>query len=230
MNRRFLFLIFTVLICFALRAQTQLKDIDQSKIKQKSIRNFLNKQIESGIIYFEDFQPSVTAQTDSDSFDFNEHVFKIKQPQSDTWNAYLSAHPAKIWQGRIVSCGLIYSPRKKQIIFPDDAYTGLEVGQIFFVEMRLIFRLAKFPVCFMVTGIDAIKQTITFSYVASGSSKGSQTIRLISKGNGETKIIHSSIHQTQNALRDKTLYPIYHRKAIGEVHKNIKKQLLKNQI
>jgi len=230
MSRLFHLLVFTILICFSLQAQTQLSAVDVSKIEQKSIRDFLKKQIEGGIIYFEDFQPSVNTQTDSASFDFNEHVFNIKQSRYEAWNAYLSAHPAKIWQGRIVSCGLIYSPRKKQVIFPEDTYPGLEVGQIFFVEMRLIFRLAKFPVCFIVTGIDDRKQTISFSYVASGSSKGAQTIRLISNGKGETRIIHSSIHQTQNALRDKTLYPIYHRKAIGEVHRNIKKQFTSNQI
>ena len=224
MSSRFLLLVFIVLICFSLRAQTPLRAVDLSKIKQKSIGDFLKKQIEGGVIYFEDFQPSVTAQTDSACFDFNEHQFKLKQPRTEAWKAYLSAHPAKIWQGRIVSCGLIYLPRKKQVIFPEDAYPGLEVGQIFFVEMRLIFRLAKFPICFMVTRIDENKQTISFSYVASGSSKGAQTIQLIDNGNGETKIKHSSIHQTENVLRDKTLYPIYHRKAIGEVHKNIKKQ------
>jgi hypothetical protein len=74
----------------------------------------------------------------------------------------------------------------------------------------------------MVTQIDERHHAITFSYVSSGSSKGAQTIRLTDDGKGGTNIIHSSIHQTENVLRDKTLYPIYHRKAIKEVHRNIK--------
>jgi len=76
-----------------------------------------------------------------------------------------------------------------------------------------------------VTKIDESKHAITFSYVSSGPSKGSQTIRLIDDGKGGTEIIHSSIHQTENVLRDKTLYPIYHKKAIKEVHRNIRKLL-----
>jgi len=78
----------------------------------------------------------------------------------------------------------------------------------------------------MVTQIDEIKHTIAFSYISTGSSKGSQTIRLIDDGNGETEILHSSIHQTENLLRDRTLYPVYHRKAIKEVHRNISNILM----
>lgn len=207
------------------QAQTRLSDLDTGRIKQKSIRNFLTSQEESGIAHFEDFRPSVTTQTDTSQFDYNIHQFQLKHAPELAWNAYLTAHPAQIWQGKVVSCGLIYSPVNKRAIFPNDKYPGLETGQIFFIEMRVLCGLVKFPVCFMVTNIDESKQSITFSYVLSGSSKGSQTIRLIDNGKGGTEILHSSIHQTENAFRDKTLYPIYHKKAIKEVHRNIRKLL-----
>ncbi len=213
---------------FSSAAQTRLSDIEPSGIKQKSIRLFLKQQQDKGIIFFEDFRPSVTDQTDSSLFDSNVHHFKLRQAQDKAWNAYLSAHPATVWQGKIVSCGLIYSPSLKKTIFPTDDYPGLEVGQIFFIEMRVLCRLVKFPVCFMVSGIDRGKQTISFSYVESGASRGAQTIRLTENRNGETQIIHSSIHLTQNKLRDKTLYPIYHKKAISEVHRNIRRILGQN--
>jgi len=216
--------IFT-LASFPGEAQTRLSDINTGRIKQKSIRNFLKTQIEKGIVSFEDFQPSVTTQTDSSQFDSNIHHFRLRQTPEAGWNAYLTAHPAKIWQGKVVSCGFIYSPKSKNVIFHDDSYPGLEPGQIFFIEMRVLCGIVKFPVCFMVTNIDESQHAITFSYVSSGRSKGSQTIRLINNGNGETKILHSSIHQTENVLRDKTLYPIYHKKAIKEVHRNIRKLL-----
>jgi len=216
--------IFT-LASFPGEAQTHLSDINTSRIKQKSIRNFLKSQIEKGIVNFEDFKPSVDTQTDSSQFDSNIHHFCLLQTPEVGWNAYLTAHPARIWQGKVVSCGFIYSPVNKRVIFHDDSYPGLEPGQIFFIEMRVLCGIVKFPVCFMVTKIDKNKQAITFSYVSSGPSKGSQTIRLIDDGNGGTEILHLSIHQTENWLRDKTLYPIYHKKAIKEVHRNIRKLL-----
>jgi hypothetical protein len=218
-------LIIFILTSFTTHAQTRLSDIENNRIKQKSIRAFLKNQIEKGIVNFEDFRPSVDAQTDSSQFDSNIHRFHLQQTPAVAWNAYITAHPAKIWQGRIVSCGFIYSPVNKRIIFADDKYPGLESGQIFFIEMRVLCGLVKFPVCFIVTRINESEHSITFSYVSSGSSKGAQTIRLIDSGKGETEILHSSIHQTENVLRDQTLYPIYHRKAIKEVHRNINKIL-----
>jgi hypothetical protein len=226
--QRYILIIF-ILTAFTTEAQTQLSDIDTSHIKQKSIRYFLKNQTEKGTVNFEDFRPSVTDQTNTSQFDFNVHHFCLKQSLSKSWNAYLTAHPAQIWQGKVVSCAFIYSPIGKCIIFPNDRYPGLETGQIFFIEMRVLFGLMKFPVCFMVTKIDESKFTITFSYVSSGPSKGSQTIRLIDNGKGGTKILHSSIHKTESVLRDKTLYPIYHKKAIKEVHRNIKK-LIENML
>lgn len=221
----------SILIIFSLvtsvgYAQTPLSNTDNSRIKQKSIRIFLKSQIEKGIVNFEDFRPSIDAQTDTNKFDSNIYRFQLQQTPAAAWKVYIKAHPAKIWQGRIVSCGFIYSPVNKRIIFADDKYPGLENGQIFFIEMRVLCGLVKFPVCFMVTKIDESQHSITFSYVSSGSSKGAQTIRLTDSGKGETEILHSSIHQTENVLRDQTLYPIYHRKAIKEVHQNISKILL----
>ena len=233
--QRYILIIF-ILMTYASQAQTRLSDTDTSRIKQKSIRNFLKSQIDSGVVNFEDFKPSVDERIDSSQFDSNIHLFRLRQAQAplrqaqgslqkttaSAWNAYLTAHPATVWQGKIVSCGFIYSPVSKRVIYPDDKFPGLETGQIFFVEMRVLFGLVKFPVCFMVTQIDENKHTIAFSYVSSGASKGAQTIRLTDDAKSGTKIIHSSIHQTENILRDKTLYPIYHRKAIKEVHQNIK--------
>ena len=220
-SKNYILVIF-ILAISGVQAQTRLSEIDFNRIRQKSIRNFLKDQIETGIVYFKDFRPSVTAQTDTSQFDFNVHHFHLQQTPETAWNAYITAHPAKVWQGKIVSCGFIYSPVSKRVIFADNNYPELEAGQIFFIEMQVLCGLVKFPVCFMVTKIDETKRTITFSYVASGSSKGSQTIRLDDNGKGGTDILHSSIHQTKNVLRDKTLYPIYHRKAIKEVHQNIK--------
>ncbi|MBL7966333.1 MAG: hypothetical protein JNK09_04990 [Prolixibacteraceae bacterium] len=226
MSRFLFFFIVGLFISFlSTEAQTRLGKTDFSRIRQKSIRNFLKDQMELGIVNFEDFQPSVTAQTVTKDYDSNVHQFQLERPLDSGWKAYLTAHPATVWQGKVVSCGMVYSQAEKKLIFPDDQYSGLEVGQIFFIEMRIFFRMIHFPVCFMVTNIDENLRQITFSYISTGSSKGAQTIQLIDSGKGFSQIIHSSIHQTENKLRDRTLYPIYHKKAIAEVHQNIQEYM-----
>jgi len=222
-HKYFLILLFP--ITMASHAETRLSDIDTSRIPQKTIRKFLKDQGELGITCFEDFRPSVDETTDVSRFNFNCHHFHLRQAPATAWQTLLTAQPTRIWQGQIVACGLVYSPVSRRVIYPGDDYPRFEPGQIFFLEMRILFGLVKFPVCLVVTKVDPVQRTITFSYVSSGRSKGEQTIQLIDDGMGGTKIRHSTIHKTGSVIRDKTLYPIYHRKAIGEVHRNIKRQL-----
>lgn len=216
---------FLLLVSHSGYTQTRLSDVDTNRIKQKCIREFLQSQIKSGIVNFEDFRPSVNETTDSSKFNAYVSRFFLKKPISTARNAYMTIHPALVWEGKVISYGLIYSPKSKKVIFPDDAYPGLETGQVFFVEMNVLLGIIRFPICFVVTRVDLDKNEFSFSYVESGPSKGSQTIRLESNGNNETNIIHSSIHKTKNVIRDETFYPIYHRKAISEVHRNIKNKL-----
>jgi len=215
-------LILFLLITVSSSAQTRISSIDTDRIHQNKVRKFLETQSNQGIVNFEDFTPSVTTQSDTSKFDYNVHLFSLEQTLPEAWKSYLTAHPSLIWQGKVIHCSFIYSTKTKKVIFPNDPYPGLEVGQLFFIEMRIFFGLVKFPVCFAVTSIDHNIRAITFSYVSSGPSKGSQTIRLNENKSGGTDIFHSSLHQTENVLRDKTLYPIYHKKAIKEVHQNIK--------
>ncbi len=207
------------------QAPTRLSDIETGRIEQKSIRKFLKAQSKRGIVYFEDFVASVDETTDRSKFDFDSHPFHLRQAPASAWQAYLTTPPAQMWRGRTVACGFIYSPVRHRAFFPGEDYPGLETGQIYFIEMRILFGLVKFPVCFVVTKVDPEQRTIAFSYVSSGASEGEQTIRLMDDGKGETEILHSTIHQTGNVFRDKILYPIYHRKAIREVHRNIKQHL-----
>lgn len=207
------------------QAQTRLSDIETGRIEQKSIRKFLHAQAKLGMVYFEDFSASVDGTTDRSKFDFDTHSFHLRQAPGSAWHAFLTTPPAKMWRGRTVSCGFIYSPISHRAYFSGDDYPGLAPGQIFFIEMRIFFGLVRFPVCFVVTKVDPEQRTITFSYVSSGASEGEQTIRLMDDGKGETEILHSTIHQTGSVFRDKILYPIYHRKAIRDVHRNIKRHL-----
>jgi len=203
-------------------AQLKLSDVDTGKIQQKSIVNFLESQKEKGIECFDQFQPSISASTNIAEFDSNCHRFRLKVSTDEAWNYYLNSHPSKVWNGRVVSCGFIFEKNQQKVVFDSDPYSGLQTGQLYFIEMRVFFQLVKFPVCMMITEVDAENRKITFSYVESSDSKGDQTIQLVDDGEGGTLILHSSHHLTSNPLRDKTLYPIYHKKAISEVHRNIK--------
>jgi hypothetical protein len=229
MKKMFRLVAIVVLLLVGINAfpQQKLVDTDLSKIPQKSIVDFIVKQQAADVLLFNEFHPSVTDSTNLGEFDTNCHVFKLDASPNTAWSYYLKSHPSEVWNGKVVSCGLIYSPGSEKIIYTNDDYDGIEVGQLFIVQLKVFGGIAKFPVAFIVTKINDNDKSITFSYVRSGESAGDQTIRLVDDGNGGTRIIHSSHHLTSNPLRDKTLYPIYHKKAIAEVHRNIR-NMIKN--
>ncbi len=222
---KYIFLVILIFNIVNVLAQPNLAEADLERIPQKTIVDFLVKQQAIGIVRFSEFQPSVTDTTDLSVFDTNCHRFRLNASPDEAWSYYLKSHPSEIWQGKVVSCGLIYSPISEKIIYTNDKYDGLEVGQLFIVQLKVFGGIAKFPVTFIVTKIDEKSKAITFSYIKSGESSGDQTIQLIDDGKGGTLIIHSSHHLTSNPLRDKTLYPIYHKKAISEVHLNIRNRI-----
>ncbi len=208
---------------FTSHSESLIKKADSFRIKQKSVLKLIEKLNEKGISDFSELTPSVDENTDTNGFDSNTHIFHNSNQIEDVWTDYLKQHPSKIWNGKTVSMGFIYSPDQKINIFQDDVYPGIKIGQVYFIEMKVLLGIVKFPVCFMITRVDNQKHEIEFSYIDQGVSKGRQTIKLIDEGTRGTRIIHSSIHLTENALRDKTMYPIYHKKAISEVHRNIEK-------
>lgn len=219
------FSILTLIISFQfnLFGKNLMQQVDPSRIEQTSILKLIKKFDEKGIHDFSILQPSVDKTTDTRDFDSNTHIFHNSHQLEDVWNDYLKQHPSKIWNGKTVTMGFIYSPDLKRIIYSNDEYNGIKEGQIYFIQMKVLFGIIKFPVCFMITKVDNQRHEIEFSYVKQGATKGSQTIKLIEEGAKGTKIIHSSLHLTENAFRDKTMYPIYHKRAISEVHRNIER-------
>ncbi len=206
---------------FTSHSESLIRQVDSSRIKQKSVLKLIEKLNEK-ITDFSQFTPSVDEKTVTRDFDSNTHIFHNSNQIQDVWEDYLKQHPSKIWNGNTVSMGFIYSPDQK-IIYPDDKYYGIKEGQIYFIEMKVFFGIVKFPVSFMITRVDNQMHEIEFSYIEQGVSKGRQIIKLTEEGKKGTRIIHSSIHLTKNAFRDKTMYPIYHKKAISEVHRNIER-------
>ena len=61
-----------------------------------------------------------------------------------------------------------------------------------------------------------------------GKSQGKQTIFFFPTKNGFTEIIHQTAFKSDSFIRDRYLYPYFHRIAINEFHRNMKKSLHEN--
>ncbi|MCF6185021.1 MAG: hypothetical protein L3J56_10465, partial [Bacteroidales bacterium] len=79
-----------------------------------------------------------------------------------------------------------------------------------------------------VTKIDDKKKMIQFCYINNGISQGSQRIFLYKTKEGFTKILHKTYYKSRSKLRDRRLYPIFHKRVVEELHHNLIKSLSLN--
>ena len=92
--------------------------------------------------------------------------------------------------------------------------------------MRGLYNLA---VGLEIIDIDPVNRSITFSYLKGGKSRGEQTIYFITSRKGFTEIIHQTAFKSNSYLRDRYLYPYFHRKAINEFHRNMRNAIIQGE-
>jgi hypothetical protein len=208
-------------------SQKGLEEIDLKRIPQEKIRNFITKQIEHNIKKFSDIEPSYEDGQDLTGFRELESTYLIKERPDTVWNEYKTVSPAKSWNGRMISFGLLFSKWTNFIMYRNDNnYSGIDTGQVFYVNLKIMGGLYNLAVALEIVGVDSVNRCIKFSYLKGGKSQGEQTIHFISTGEGYTRIIHRTAFRSDSHFRDKVLYPFFHRIAINEFHRNMKHSLL----
>ena len=124
----------------------------------------------------------------------------------------------------MVSFGMMYTRKKNEISYHDDVYTGIEPGQIIFLNLNLFANLVHLAVGHEVTGVDEIDKNIKICYLQNGASTGTQLIQLKALNN-QTEVIHETWYRSGSLFRDKVLYPGFHEKGLTEFHLNVKRKI-----
>jgi len=198
--------------------------IDFNCIKQSKVRDLLMK---NGLYSLSDLSKlkSLCFNSEDDNL-YHKHLkkYQIEVELNFVWQTYKTIKPEETWNGKMVSFGFMYSRNSNSISFPGDTYTGLEPGQILFMNLNLFNNLAHLAVGHEVTGVNDNEKSIQICYLQNGSSTGTQKIKLQALGNGLTEVIHETWYRSGSAFRDKILYPVFHAKAITEFHMNVKKK------
>jgi hypothetical protein len=204
--------------------ENQNEKIDFNRIKHNKVRELLEK---NGLYSLQDLSKLKSICYESvDGNKYHKHIksFLIKADINSVWNIYKTIKPEETWSGKMVSFGLMYSRRHNVLSFPGDDYTGLEKGQVLFMNLNLFNNLANLAVGHEVTGVYDIEKCIKICYLQNGASIGTQTIQLSELNNSQTEIIHETWYTSGSLFRDKVLYPAFHSKAISEFHNNVKRK------
>ncbi len=198
--------------------------IDFSRIKQQKVRDLLTSHDLEELKDFDRLKSCCYRETDT-SYHSHTKSFIIKADIDKVWEAYSTIHPSVAWDGKMISFGMLYCKENNELVYHDDHYKRAEVGQIFFVGLRILSGILKLGVAHVITKIDEVNKILNICYLEKGKSEGSQLISMHTTPDGFTKVVHDTKYKSDSAFRDKILYPALHSIAVGEYHRNVKRKI-----
>jgi len=216
-----------------LQAQLSLRSIDISHIRQHKIRAFIQEQKEHHIESFSDLETSVKRNDDLTDFKQYEKRYVVKEPTNLVWDNYKFSNQTEVWDINRVSFGMLFCRGTQSIVYADQPFIGMEKGQIYYLNLKILNGLYNLPVAFEIINVDREKRLFEFSYLKGGKAEGKQSIQFVETDQGYTEIIHKSYVKSDSKFRDKYLYPYFHNKIINEFHSNMRRIIAfnaKNQL
>ncbi len=198
--------------------------IDFLRIKKKSVHKLFGKNKIQTLNHLSDLQSFCYDPGHSKKYHKHLKSFGINASIEKVWDTYKTISPQDTWKGRMVSFGVMYSRKRNEVSFPDDAYHGIESGQLIFLNLNLFGNVAHLAVGHEVVDVYDDLRQIKICYVQNGASVGTQLIQVKKINETETEVLHETWYTSGSWLRDKILYPIFHTRAITEFHNNVKRK------
>lgn len=204
-----------------------IQSINLKEIPQKKVRHYIRVRKFNLVENFSLIHPSWKKGTDKSSFQFNEKTFYLNDSLLNVWECYKQADPSKAWNGHFIRFGVMISKRSKSVAYFDNAiFPEIDTGQVYFLDLKLLWGLFNIPMAFEIINIDPVQKIMEFSYIDGNKSLGKQTIQFFDNGDGRIRITHQSYFKSSSALREHVLYPYFHKKFIKEFHRNMSQQVL----
>lgn len=198
-----------------------MQQIDLDKIPQKGIRGFIQEQMSKNVKDKADIKSTYTKGDDLSSYLIHEETFHVPHPPEKVWEHYMRANPNEVWNGKMLSFGLMVSKYDDEIMYIGDAYSEAKVGQVFYLTINILGGLIKVPVAHEIIAVEPEQNYFELSYVEGSKSFGKQRIAFFRTGEGNTRIIHRTYYKSDSNFRDQYVYPFFHTKAISEYHQNM---------
>lgn len=215
----FLLLLLSVQITTAVavcEVPVPIDSVDYTRIPQKKVRKLILQQKSFGLQTFDDISPVCYSSADSGSYRTFEKSQLIKQNVDVVWNNLTHQSPSEEFDGRIVTFGLLYSKRYHNLLYKNEAHTGIEVGQILFFNLRVLNGFKNLAVALEVTKMDNEEKTVEYCYVDHGETRGTQKFMLKPTPEGFTEIIQITRYKCKSRLRDRRLYSFFHERIVQE--------------
>jgi hypothetical protein len=205
--------------------QLKLDDINLTRIRQPKIRQFIENQIKKGKHQFGEIHPSWNLGKALSAYRKKEMSFLLKGNLQEIWKGYITENPSNSWNGGRISFGLLLRKYPGGIFYNHDKIMGVDTGQVYFLNLKIMLGTYNIPVAFEIIRVDTNEKIIEFSYIEGNKSSGVQQLKFLDIGDNRTKIIHISFFKSKSDMRDKWIYPFFHKKLIQDFHQNMKRLL-----
>lgn len=224
----FRFFILNLFLFISINSYCQLflSEVDLNKIEQKKIREYINTQKESEIIAVSDIKPSITPDSNINSFRSCDNYYIVKDSIEKVWECYTKLNPGTAWNGKKTSVGLLLSQNEKRIVYGNDTINGIHLGQIIYLNLKLLNGVKNLATAFELTKIDSENKIIEISYLKGNSSIGKQRIEFFETSKGHTYILHTSYYKCHNLVKNYLLYSFFHTRLVNEYHRNMRKHII----
>lgn len=201
--------------------------VDFNKISQKQVRKLLEEEKLCQIKEFAQLSPRCYNEADSSTYRKHFRSFSVEADLEKVWQVYTSISPKDTWRGKMVTFGCQYSRQDNMITYLNDNFEGLNVGQVLFMNLRLLGGLVNIPVSHEIMEVNEKEHYIKICYLEKGAAEGTQWIRFYATPDGSTRVDHETRYRSNSKFRDKYLYPGLHAKAISEFHRHIQESMYK---
>lgn len=201
---------------------SELPFLDVSRIKPKKVKKFLRDNGLSGPDDFIDFHSVCFDPSNSSEYSYHTRTYTFNRNIDEMWEVYKTIHPNES-NGKMISFALGYCKNSKQVIYQEDHYPGVEVGQVMILNLN-IFNLSSIVVAHEVKEVNEEAKCIRLSYMKQGKARGSQWFRLTRLSDTETEVKHETYYKSNSFIRDKFFYPLVHGMIISEFHHSIYKK------
>ncbi len=198
--------------------------VNFTRIQHKKVRKLITQQKHFGARTFDDIQPVCFNLSDSAAYNTFQKSQVINQEINTVWDNMVHQSPSDEFNGRIVSFGLLYSKKSNNLLYQNEAFDGIEVGQILFFNLRMLSGIKNIAVAMEVTRMDHVQKVVEYCYVDHGSTRGTQQFILTPLPGGKTEITQITRYKCKSRLRDRRLYSFFHERIVKEFLRSIKKR------
>ena len=221
--------LFLLIINLQLSGQILLGELNFEKIPYRKVRNYIYDQVENQVLTIYDLQPTLEKKIVPSEYFSQDIYYLVDEDVNIVWERYIHTSPAKLWDGKRLSFGLLCSKPSKEVIYRGGECTEVDTGQVIYLNLRLLRGVYNLALAFEIIDVDEKSRTIEFSYIEGNKSKGKQCLIFRPTADGKTEIMHSSYFKSDSKLRDKFLYPFFHKRATNEFHRNMRRLIKKNR-